>query len=296
MSRLLGRLGGLGLAFALITGSILTPPGPVQAGAPSARTSAQAARTPAQAVAAMQPGWNLGNTFDSTGDDETSWGNPRVTPQLLDGIRAQGYKSIRIPVTWVQHQGPAPDYTIDAAYLARVKEVIGWAIDDGFYVMLDIHHDSWQWINGMASDHDAVLARFNAIWTQVASTFRDAPSKLVLESVNEPQFAGGDPAALLAELNANFHRIVRASGGGNTDRLLVLPTLHTSADQVHLDNLASEMAALDDPNLIATVHYYGYWPFSVNVAGGYRFDATAQQDLLDTFTGCTPRSSPAASR
>ncbi|WP_433828707.1 cellulase family glycosylhydrolase [Actinoplanes sp. CA-015351] len=295
MSRLLGRLGGPGLAFALVIGSILTSPGPVQAGAPSARTSAQAgvssagasaqaARTPAQAVAAMQPGWNLGNTFDSTGDDETSWGNPRVTPQLLDGIRAQGYKSIRIPVTWGQHQGPAPDYTIDEAYLARVKEVVGWAIDGGFYVMLDIHHDSWQWINGMASDHDTVLARFTAIWTQVAATFRDAPSKLVLESVNEPQFAGGDPAALLAELNTNFHRIVRGSGGGNTNRLLVLPTLHTSADQVHLDNLASSFDLLDDPNLIATVHYYGYWPFSVNVAGGYRFDATAQQDLLDTFT------------
>ncbi|MEU4419331.1 cellulase family glycosylhydrolase [Actinoplanes sp. NPDC024001] len=269
---------GIGLVLAMITGLGLITGGGAQAAA-----EREAVRTPAQAVAAMQPGWNLGNTFDSTGADETSWGNPRVTPELLENIRAQGFKSIRIPVTWGQHQGPAPDYAIDPAYLQRVKEVVGWALDDGFYVMLNIHHDSWQWINSMPSDHDTVLARYNAIWTQVATAFRDASPRLVLESVNEPQFNGGDPAALLAELNTSFHRIVRGTGGGNATRLLVLPTLHTSADQVHLDNLTATFAALNDPNLIATVHYYGYWPFSVNVAGGYRFDATAQQDLLDMF-------------
>ena len=271
MSRLLGRL----LALALIlTG--LSVAGPAQA-APSA----------AAITRAMQPGWNLGNTLDATGADETSWGNPRVTRELLAGIRAQGFKSIRIPVTWGQHQGPAPDYTIDPAYLARVQEVVGWALDQGFYVMINIHHDSWQWINTMPTDHDSVLARYNAIWTQVATAFRDTSPRLVLESVNEPQFAGssGDAEnyALLAELNASFHRIVRGTGGGNTTRALVLPTLHTNADQGRLDATVAEFAALNDPYLIATVHYYGYWPFSVNVAGGYRFDETAQQELLGTF-------------
>ncbi|MEU8237572.1 cellulase family glycosylhydrolase [Actinoplanes missouriensis] len=288
MSRLPGRLRGLCLGLASILGLTLAVAVPAAAVAvPAVAGAAPAAgvpaspRTPAQAVAAMQPGWNLGNTFDSTGDDETSWGNPRVTRELLAGIKAQGFRSIRIPVTWGQHQGP--DRVMDPAYLARVHEVVGWALDQGLYVMINVHHDSWQWINGMAADHDAVLARFAAIWTQVATAFRDASPRLVLESVNEPQFTGGDPAALLAELNTTFHRIVRGTGGGNAGRLLVLPTLHTSADQVHLDNLAAEMASLDDPNLIATVHYYGYWPFSVNVAGGYRFDATARQDMLDMF-------------
>ncbi|MDI6101929.1 cellulase family glycosylhydrolase [Actinoplanes sp. NEAU-A12] len=274
MSRLLGRLLVLAL---LATG--LAAGGPAQAREP--------AHTPARAVAAMQPGWNLGNTFDATGADETSWGNPRVTRELLAGIRAQGFKSIRIPVTWGQHQGPAPDHTIDPAYLARVREVVGWALDEGFYVMINIHHDSWQWINTMPTDHDNVLTRYNAVWTQVAAAFRDASPRLVLESVNEPQFSGssGDAEnyALLAELNAAFHRIVRGTGGGNATRLLVLPTLHTNADQGRLDALTAEFTALNDPNLIATVHYYGYWPFSVNVAGGYRFDATAQQEMLGTF-------------
>jgi endoglucanase len=272
MSRLLGRLLVLVL---LATG--LSVAGPAAA--------YESVRTPAQAVAAMQPGWNLGNTLDATGADETSWGNPRVTRELLSGIRGQGFNSIRIPVTWGQHQ--SADHTIDPAYLARVQEVVGWALDEGFYVMINIHHDSWQWINTMPTDHDNVLARYNAIWTQVAGAFRDASPRLVLESVNEPQFAGssGDAEnyALLAELNASFHRIVRGTGGGNATRLLVLPTLHTNADQGRLDALTAEFTALNDPNLIATVHYYGYWPFSVNVAGGYRFDATAQADLLGTF-------------
>ncbi|NYI04503.1 cellulase family glycosylhydrolase [Allostreptomyces psammosilenae] len=238
-------------------------------------------------VAAMQPGWNLGNSFDATGSDETSWGNPRVTEALLDNVKAQGFKSIRIPVTWGQHQGPAPDYTIDAAYLNRVKEVVDWALARDLYVMINIHHDSWQWISGMPGDRAGVLARYNAIWEQVAEAFRGSSPKLVFESVNEPQFTGssGDAqnAELLHELNTSFHRIVRDSGGNNANRLLVLPTLHTSSEQARLDELADTFDALDDPNLIATVHFYGYWPFSVNVAGGTRFDATVQQDLTSSF-------------
>jgi endoglucanase len=238
-------------------------------------------------VAEMQPGWNLGNSLDATGSDETSWGNPRITEALLDNVRAQGFKSIRIPVTWSAHQGGAPGYTIDAAYLARVKEVVNWALADGFYVMINIHHDSWQWINAMPTDRTNVLARYNAAWTQIATAFRDTSPKLMLESVNEPQFANssGDAqnAQLLDELNKSFHRIVRGSGGNNATRLLVLPTLHTSSEQARVDELVSTFSALNDPNLIATFHFYGYWPFSVNVAGGTKFDATVQKDLTDSF-------------
>ncbi|MEV4479558.1 cellulase family glycosylhydrolase [Micromonospora coxensis] len=239
------------------------------------------------AVAAMQPGWNLGNSLDAVGPDETAWGNPRITEALLDNVRAQGFKSIRIPVTWSAHLGGAPSHAIEAAYLNRVKEVVDWALADGFYVMINIHHDSWQWINTMPTDRTNVLNRYNAIWTQLSSTFRNSSPKLVFESVNEPQFTGssGDAqnAALLNELNTSFHRIVRASGGNNATRLLVLPTLHTSSEQARVDELAATFQTLNDPNLIATVHFYGYWPFSVNVAGGTRFDATTQKDLTDSF-------------
>ncbi|WP_454859434.1 cellulase family glycosylhydrolase [Promicromonospora soli] len=241
----------------------------------------------ADIAADMQPGWNLGNTLDSTGSDETSWGNPRVTEEFLDQVRAQGFKSIRIPVTWGQHQGGAPDHTIDPAYLDRVEEIVGWALDDGFYVMINIHHDSWQWVNTMPTNHDAVLDRYSDTWTQIADRFRDADARLLFESVNEPQFANSSGEAqeleLLAELNRVFHEIVRGSGGGNATRPLVLPTLHTGSDPALLDALAAEIAALDDPNLIATVHNYGFWPFSVNIAGYTRFNAEVQQNLTDQF-------------
>jgi len=238
-------------------------------------------------VAAMQPGWNLGNSLDSTGSDETSWGNPRITQALVTNVRAQGFKSIRIPVTWGQHQGPGPSYTIEAAYLNRVREVVDWALAADLYVLVNIHHDSWQWVANMPGDRTNVLARFNAIWTQVAATFRTSSAKLLFESINEPQFTGGSGdaqnAALLHELNTSFHRIVRQSGGNNATRLLVLPTLHTSADQPRIDELLSTFTTLNDPNLVATVHFYGFWPFSVNVAGYTTFNAEVQQDLTGSF-------------
>ncbi|MEU1036394.1 cellulase family glycosylhydrolase [Streptomyces mirabilis] len=237
------------------------------------------------AVAAMQPGWNLGNSLDAS-PEETSWGQPRTTKNLLDSVRAQGFKSIRIPVTWSDHQGAAPNYTIDPAYVSRVKQVVDWAIADGLYVIIDVHHDSWQWTSKMSTDHDKVLARFDATWRQISAAFRNEPAQLVFESVNEPQFDNADntrKAQLLNELNASFHKVVRASGGNNKNRLLMLPTEVCTPDQRLMDSLVTTIKSLHDSRLIATVHYYGYFPFSVNVAGSTRFDAQALGDLDKTF-------------
>jgi endoglucanase len=237
------------------------------------------------AVAAMQPGWNMGNTLDAI-PDETSWGNPLVTKTLFDTLRAQGFHSIRIPVTWSSHQLTTAPYTIDPTFMGRVRQVVDWALSDGLYVELNVHHDSWQWIATMATDHDNVLARFDAIWRQIATEFRNEPAKLLFESVNEPQFNNATDAQktqMLNELNTSFHTIVRASGGRNATRLLVLPTLGATPSQPLMDNLATTMNSLQDNNLVATVHYYSFWPFSVNIAGFTRFDPTVQQDMIDTF-------------
>ncbi|MFI6123744.1 cellulase family glycosylhydrolase [Streptomyces sp. NPDC051064] len=160
------------------------------------------------------------------------------------------------------------------------------ALAEGLYVVLNVHHDSWQWINKMATDHDRVLARFDASWTQISSTFRDAPRSLLFESVNEPIFDDAtdtQKAQLLNELNTSFHKIVRSSGGGNTNRLLVLPTQYCTPDQKPIDELNATISALNDPNLVATVHFYGWYPFSVNIAGGTHYDAAAQKNLTESF-------------
>lgn len=266
----------LGILVAMITVVGLTA---------SPTTAATGDRTPTEIVAAMQPGWNLGNTLDAF-PDETSWGNPLTTKALFQKIRSEGFRSVRIPVTWFDHQSTAAPYTVDATWMARVKEVVDLALASDLYVLVNIHHDSWQWIAKMTTDHDGVLARFDAAWTQIAAALRDAPRKVLFESVNEPQFDNATDErkmTLLAELNRSFHGIVRASGGGNADRILVLPTVHTSADQKYLDALSGEIASLNDKNLAATVHFYGYWPFSVNIAGVTTFDEQTQQDLIGYF-------------
>ncbi|MFI9639338.1 cellulase family glycosylhydrolase [Micromonospora sp. NPDC051925] len=241
---------------------------------------------PMATVAAMQPGWNLGNTLDAI-PDETAWGNPLTTQALLRQVRSQGYNSIRIPVTWTDHTGPAPTYTIDPVWLSRVRQVVDWSLAEGFYVMINLHHDSWQWINGYPGDRTTVMNRYTALWTQIATTFRDHSSKLVFENINEPQFTGtsGDAQSdeVLRELHLAFVRLIRQSGGNNTNRLLVLPTLYTSSEQARLDALTTTINQLQDNNIAATVHFYGYWPFSVNIAGGTRYDANVEKDLIDGF-------------
>ncbi|MCL1871444.1 MAG: cellulase family glycosylhydrolase [Promicromonosporaceae bacterium] len=251
-------------------------PDPVHAAAPLSAT---------QVVAAMQPGWNLGNSLDAVGADETAWGNPRITPALFQTLRAQGFRSVRIPVTWGQHQGPAPDYAVDPAFMDRVQQVVGEALDAGLYVLLDVHHDSWMWVNQAPTQHDQVVAQLTSLWQQIAVQFRDAPRRLLLESLNEPQFTVSDDASypILDELNTDFVNTVRATGRGNADRVLVLPMLHTDSGQARLDPLVASIDALGDPNIAATFHYYGYWPFSTNIAGGYRYDATAQADTAGAF-------------
>ncbi|RSM59871.1 cellulase [Actinoplanes sp. ATCC 53533] len=274
-----------------VDGTASPSPGQSASTSPSASASASPSTPPQSGtamatVAAMQPGWNLGNTFDAI-PDETAWGNPLTTQTLLHHVRSQGYNSIRIPVTWSNHHGPAPDYAIDPAWLNRIRQVVDWSLAEGLYVMINLHHDSWQWINTYPGDRAGVLARYDALWTQLAAAFRDHSARLVFESINEPQFTGtsGDAQGdqLVQELNADFVRLVRRSGGNNATRLLVLPTLHTSGEQARLDALTATFDQLRDPNLAATVHFYGWWPFSVNIAGGTRYNAAVEQDLTGTF-------------
>ena len=216
----------LTLVTALLLSLFSSMAGAASAGKPAVAPAA--AKTKMQAyVEAMQPGWNLGNTLDATGADETTWGNPRVTEKLIKSIAAQGFKSIRIPVTWDQHIGAAPGYAIDKAYIDRVEEVVGWALDAKLYVMINVHHDSWLWVSHMEPKHDEVLARYNAVWTQVADRFKDHPNKLMFESINEPRFSEGGTtdevkmSQMVDELNLSFHKIVRNSGGKNATRPLV---------------------------------------------------------------------------
>lgn len=239
-----------------------------------------------QYAEAMAPGWNLGNTFDSTGNaGEESWGNPKVTKDLIKTIKEQGFNSIRMPLTVDGRVGSAPDYKIDSAYLARYAEVVQWALDEGLYVMINIHHDSWSWAYNIGSDDGTAMAKYKAVWTQLADCFKDYSDKVCFESLNEPYFTGDTEAQLkiLDEVNKTFYSIVRTSGGKNDTRMLVLPTLNTNDSADRCTSLYNTIQSLNDKNIIATFHYYGYWPFSTNIAGTTTMDSTVVTELENAF-------------
>lgn len=234
----------------------------------------------------MQPGWNLGNTFDAVGADETAWGNPRVTQQLIKSIADQGFNSIRVPITFDQRMEQGPEYTINEDFLTRIDQVIEWSLAENMYVMINIHHDSWIWLEaGMQQNHDESVARYNAIWEQLSERYKDISTKVMFESINEPRFVGTEEEKqqYLDELNSSFYDIVRNSGGLNDVRPLVLPTLDTGSEDHKIDALYSFITELDDPNIISTVHYYGFWPFSVNIAGFTTFNEETKNDIITTF-------------
>jgi aryl-phospho-beta-D-glucosidase BglC (GH1 family) len=259
------------------------------AGTLLALASPASAKTAMQTyVEAMQPGTNWGNTFDAT-PNETSWGMPTTTQVMIQGLVAKGYKSLRLPVTWNNHIGPAPTYTIDSAWMNTVQQVVDWALAANLYVMLNMHHDGW--VGDMGHDHDAVLDKYQKVWRQIATRFKDYPNKLMFESKNEPGFqdANGKDLSdaqmrtLLDELNTAFFNVVRGIGGGNATRPLVLPSVYTRSDQPMIDSLKATIAHLNDPNLIATIHYYGWFPFSVNMANSPQFDTLSINSVHESF-------------
>jgi len=235
----------------------------------------------------LHPGWNLGNTFDAPAG-ETTWGNPKTTKKLIEAIAANGFRSIRIPVTWDRRIGPAPDYKIDPAFMDRIAEVVQWSLDAGMYVMLNMHHDS-NWIFHMGRDYDEIIARYSAVWEQIAEYFKDYPLTVMFEALNEPRFSddwGEDRPEFFEYIDAlytRFHSIVRQSGGNNDVRPLVFSTMTASPTEARLQKLAETMDKLDDTNIIATIHYYGYYPFSVNMAGATKFDNDVRLDIVGAF-------------
>ncbi|KAG8918052.1 hypothetical protein FRC02_002681 [Tulasnella sp. 418] len=190
---------------------------------------------PSVAWQSISPGWNLGNTLDAI-PNEDSWGNGGLTAQTFDDIKAAGFKSVRIPVTWTHHfQTEAPSYTVDPTFMTRVETVVDWALARDFWVVLNVHHDSWEWAD-LSTYTPGQVDKLEKLWTQIATRFNAKSEKLIFESLNEP---AGSPdnqvtADLYNDLNTRFLNIVRNSGGYNAKRITSLPSLHTN---IELGNL-----------------------------------------------------------
>ncbi|WP_111445310.1 cellulase family glycosylhydrolase [Breznakibacter xylanolyticus] len=220
-------------------------------------------------------GWNLGNQLDAHSNgvaNETIWGNQATTQEAFNKIKAVGIESVRIPVTWLGKVGPAPSYTIDATWLNRVAEVVGYAENAGLKAIINIHHDGAEskfWLNITDAATNAMVntkikAQLQAMWTQIANKFMDKGNFLVFEAMNEIHDGkwgwganltdGGKQYEVLNEWNQVFVDAVRATGGNNADRYLGVPGYVTSP-KLTIDHLVLPNDIT--PNrLMVSVHYY----------------------------------------
>ncbi|HKM33043.1 MAG TPA: glycoside hydrolase family 5 protein [Oscillospiraceae bacterium] len=236
-------------------------------------------------VGEMKIGWNLGNTLDvcaadRDGDgkvnetpengvvDETLWGNLPATQELFDKLKADGVNAVRIPVTWRDHLGKAPEYKIDAQWLDRVQEVVDYAYSIGMYVIINVHHDGGgdpafgAWIRNASTDYDGVIEKYNAVWTQIADRFQNYSDYLIFESMNEVGFEDVDKSkafTLLNDMNQEFVDLIRASGGNNEKRHLLIAGYWT--DIAETCNKNFKMPNDPESRCILSLHYYTPWEF-----------------------------------
>jgi len=217
-------------------------------------------------VKMMGAGWNLGNSFDSFGmsegriSGECGWGNPKTSKEMIHTLAKAGFGTIRVPITWYEHVSSAPEYTIDAEWMTRIKEVLKDILDEGMYAIINMHHENnWLIPNGFC--YEEIREKYIKIWYQIAESMKEWDEHLIFESMNEPQIAGGEnewnggthaEQKLVNDLQKEFVEIVRKTGVKNANRLLLVTTVGASAAE-------AAVRALDVPNddmVAVSIHPY----------------------------------------
>ena len=217
-------------------------------------------------------GWNLGNTFDAIGAgntlaSETYWGCPKTTQEMFDALSAQGFNAVRIPVTYAEHVGKAPEYKINEDWLNRVQEVVDYALKDNMYVILDTHHETDYWLVPDEKHEATAMEELSAIWKQVAEHFKDYDDHLIFEGMNEPRRKGSDAEwsggtknerVIVNKLNQVFVDAVRSVGGNNDKRLLIICTYGNNPGKEAVEDLKIP----HDNHIAVAVHMYTPYHFT----------------------------------
>lgn len=226
-------------------------------------------------VRQMNIGWSLGNSLDSKCDknslgldknlkQELNWGNPYISKDLIDYVAQSGINTIRIPVTWYYNTGVDENgnLVIGPQWLARVQEVVDYAIANNMYVILNSHHDQPILYAGVSEDKmQTVLKNTENLWRQIAEYFKDYDEHLIFEGFNEidnleKSWNYGETAAdQMNRMNQTFVNTVRNTGGNNINRILMVPTL---LDGINIDILNAFVVPSDvvDDSIIIQVHFY----------------------------------------
>lgn len=242
-------------------------------------------------VESMKIGWNLGNTFDAYTDQnkpdemayESDWCGVVTTKEMIDGIKAAGFQTIRIPVSWHNHVSDDGSYTISEAWLNRVQEVVDYAVDNDMYIIINIHHDnSTSYMYPSQEYLEQSKAYVVAIWSQVAPRFADYDEHLIMEALNEPRLVGTssewwldinkaecvEAVQCINELNQAFVDTVRASGGNNADRYLLVPGYAASLQGATNRYFELPQDTADNENkILVEVHAYTPYNFALSAEG-----------------------------
>lgn len=238
---------------------------------------------PVELCGRITVGWNLGNSLDATGSgmsSETSWGNPKTTKELILKVKEAGFDAVRIPTTWYNHLDS--DFNISEEWIARVQEVVDYAYDEGMYVILNVHHENWN--DPYENTLPDVKKKIKKLWTQIANRFESYGERLIFEGMNEPRWKntnyewnGGNAEGrrVVNAYNECFVETVRATGGNNRYRALMIPTYAASASG--LDGFTVPQ----DKSLIVSVHAYSPYNFAMNPSGTTKFDPNNTSDTQE---------------
>lgn len=213
-------------------------------------------------------GWNIGNSLEAIGG-ETAWGNPAVNQQLINGVKAAGFNAVRIPVSWDTHADQGT-LQIDAAWMARVKAVVDYAYGQGMYVILNIHWDGgWLEEHPLYSYQQAVNQKQRAYWTQIANTFKSYNERLLFAGTNEVHADYGTPTTEHITVQQSYLQTfvdaVRATGGNNASRTLVVQTYNTNT--WHGLEFFSQPSDTIANRQIVEVHHYDPYDYTLNPSG-----------------------------
>jgi endoglucanase len=233
-------------------------------------------------------GINLGNTLDAHGgsglDTEISWGNPRITKELLAALKDRGLDIVRLPVSWEPHLDA--EYNIDPEWFDRVQAVVDDALAEGLYVILNTQHEEKSLLPKIAAaDYDGAYAELSHIWKQLAERFGDYDEHLIFNIFNEPRQVGtpgewsGGTAAVrdtINKLNVALLKQIRTSGKNNAKRIVMVTPIQASIWYAgHLD------VPWNDPYLLVSIHAYEPYDFALNRAGTDKFPANS--NIKDVF-------------
>ncbi|CAH0312971.1 Xyloglucan-specific endo-beta-1,4-glucanase BoGH5A [Pedobacter sp. Bi27] len=217
--------------------------------------------TAMQLSAKFKLGWNIGNTLEAIGG-ETNWGNPMVSQALIDQVKRSGFTAVRIPCSWNQYMANSATAELQQSWLNRVKQVVQYCVNDGLYVILNIHWDGgWLENNCTTAQQAQVNALQKAFWEQIATQMRDFDEHVMFASANEPAVSDATGMGVLLSYHQTFVNAVRSTGGRNSYRVLVIQGPTTSIEYTNnlMNTLPTDPAA---NRLMVEVHHYTPFNFA----------------------------------